>query len=198
MILSLYYLQTYYIKEIIRGQNSFGTYHIHPQFKSVNCPQALPDAHSSCSPDAIVERIKSKYGTPISMPVEQNEATKIPLSQTERAHRLINEGKISFDPKLHTFTILGTGDKPQVVKLHPKETCTCPSTVTCYHIIAAKISISITESNRSGRKQINLTQLRRNARKRREKKSGHKKPRPGDVDVIPAPDASQGKMHFIF
>jgi len=36
---------------------------------------------------------------------------------------------------------------------------------------------------------INLTQLRRNKRKRRDKTSGRKRPRVADVDIIPAADA---------
>ena len=39
------------------------------------------------------------------------------------------------------------------------------------------------------RRKINLTELRRNTRSRRDKRSGRKAPRPGDSDVTPAPDA---------
>ena len=38
-------------------------------------------------------------------------------------------------------------------------------------------------------KKFNLTQLRKNARKRKEKKSGRKVARVGDYEVYPAPDA---------
>ncbi len=38
-------------------------------------------------------------------------------------------------------------------------------------------------------RKVNLTQLRKNVRSRREKKSGRKAPRPGDYDVQPAPDS---------
>ena len=38
-------------------------------------------------------------------------------------------------------------------------------------------------------KQWNLTELRRKSRKGKEKKSGRKRPRPGDHDVAPALDA---------
>lgn len=69
---------------------------------------------------------------------------------------------------MKTFTILGSGDKPQAVKLFPKETCTCPSTVQCYHILAAKMSIGMQNLDQQ-RKPFNLTQLRKNARARTEK-----------------------------
>ena len=40
--------------------------------------------------------------------------------------------------------------------------------------------------------KINLTQLRRNVHSRSEKRSGWKCPRPGDCDIIPAPDSEVG------
>ena len=40
--------------------------------------------------------------------------------------------------------------------------------------------------------KINLTQLRRKVHSRTEKKSGRKRPRPGDCDIIPAPDSEVG------
>ena len=54
-----------------------------------------------------------------------------------------------------------------------------------YHILAARTSIGL-ESTDS---QANLTQLRQKTRSRRDKKSGRKVPRPGDYEVVPAPDA---------
>ena len=41
----------------------------------------------------------------------------------------------------------------------------------------------------ASRKKINLTLLRRNTRTRPEKRTGRKAPRPGDYEIIPAPDA---------
>ena len=77
---------------------------------------------------------------------------------------------------------------PHVVTLFPRETCSCPSTSQCYHILAAKMCIGQDDMS-TGKKRLNLTQLRKNARSRKEKKSGRKRPRPGDCDVISAPDA---------
>ena len=62
------------------------------------------------------------------------------LSKRERAIRVLDEGKISVDTKLHTFTIMGS-TCPHLVTLFPKETCTYPSTTQCYHILAAKLAI---------------------------------------------------------
>ena len=41
-----------------------------------------------------------------------------------------------------------------------------------------------------GQRKLNLTQLWKNVRTRKEKRSGRKCPRPGDCDIIPAPDAA--------
>lgn len=84
--------------------------------------------------------------------------------------------------------MLGTTGNPHAIKLFPTESCTCPSTSRCYHIIAVRMSIGL-EDTHSNRK-INLTQLRRNTRGRMEKKSGRKAPRPGDYKIVAAPDAS--------
>ena len=75
--------------------------------------------------------------------------------------------------------------------LFPRETCSCPSTGTCYHIIAAKMSLGVSFANEPTKR--NLTQLRRNTRKRQEKKSGRKRPRPTDADpeIIGKPFAWQ-------
>ena len=66
------------------------------------------------------------------------------FTQLERARIIIQSGKISFDPKLHLFNVLGSGDRPYVVKLFPEEFCSCPSNGLCYHIIAVKLVSGMT------------------------------------------------------
>ena len=108
-------------------------------------------------------------------------------SIAERAATVISTGKISLDPKLSVFLINGTTDS-RIVRLFPAETCSCPSTSTCYHIAAARMAVGLhVESSR--RKSMNLTQLRKNKRKRADKKSGRKAPRHDDVDMVAAGDA---------
>ena len=108
------------------------------------------------------------------------------LSTKERARRVLEEGRITVDTKLHTFTVMGT-TCPRLVILFPKETCTCSSSKQCYHIIAAKLAIG--KKLDDSKKKINLAELHRNIRSRGSKKSGRKRPHPSDCEVIPAPDA---------
>ena len=56
---------------------------------------------------------------------------------------LIKNGCVSHDPKLGTFTVLGSNGKPHVVHIFPSEDCSCPSTTSCYHMIAVKLSLGI-------------------------------------------------------
>ena len=128
------------------------------------------------------------------MQVPQTQYYKICLRRSELRKRIIEENKITCDFKFHTFTVIGS-TCPHIVTLHPKETCSCPSTTQCYHILAAKMAIGRQDDPKQGR--INLTQLRKNSRPRNSKTSGRKRPRPGDCDVIPAPDAAVKRPKFL-
>ena len=72
---------------------------------------------------------------------------------------------------------------PHVVTLHPKDTCSCPSTSECYYILVAKMAIGKHDVKRGS---LSLSQLHKNSRIKISKKSGKKCPRPGDRDVIHA------------
>jgi len=89
---------------------------------------------------------------------------------------------------------IGTSE-PRVVRLFPSQTCSCPSQGNCYHVVAAKLSIGLvgTES----RRPLNLTQLRKNKRKRPDKTAGRKCPRTLDVDVVAAGDVDDDDLQRI-
>jgi len=163
-------------------------------------PLSFPDG-IVYSPEEIVSRMKEKtFFVPNSisqttdLPDDEDvsdeavvtDSTSQCLSQAQRAKRVIEDNKISFDSKLHTFTILGSAC-PLVVTLYPKETYSCPTTTECYHIMVAKMAIGKQEDVK--RKTLSLTQLRKNSRPRNSKKSGRKQPHTGDCDIIPALDA---------
>ena len=81
------------------------------------------------------------------------------------------------------LTVIGTNE-PRVVRLFPATTCSCPAKANCYHILAARTAIGVTSNSK--KRTINLTQLRKNTRKRADKTCGRKRPRLEDVDVVPA------------
>ena len=86
------------------------------------------------------------------------------------------------------FTVEGTGGNAHCVRIFPKESCSCPSSSSCFHIMAVRISVGLEAANNQPRK-INLSLLRRNTRSKKDKTSGRKVPRNGDYDIIPAPDS---------
>ena len=116
----------------------------------------------------------------ISNNILGNTSPKGSLTQIAQARRVVDTDNISFDSHIRVWNVKGTSGTPRVVTLHPKETCSCPSSNCCYHIMAVKMVLGQTDFNE--KKRINLTQLRKRSRSRKDKKSGRKKPREGDVD----------------
>ena len=113
---------------------------------------------------------------------------KHPSSQIARANLVLTENRISFDPKLGVFIVRNSEGNHNAVALFPKQSCTCASTKECYHIIAAKISLRL--HSKEVTSVINMTELRRNTRTRKEKKSGRKKFTPVAADIVnPPPDS---------
>lgn len=124
--------------------------------------------------------------------LEKSSATKCPSSQNSRANLVLTENRISFDAKLGVFIVKNTEGKHHAVTLFPKQTCTCPSTGECYHIISARMSLGM--QPKQTETVVNLLQLRRNTRSRKEKKSGRKRFAPTDIN--PAPDSIAAKSSF--
>ena len=97
---------------------------------------------------------------------------------------------ITLVPEMGCFLVNGHCGKKYAVTLYPKETCQCPSTSRCYHIIAAMLAIG--QQPGPDKKPINLSKLRKNSRARKDKKAGTKRGRKGDLDetiVNAAPDS---------
>lgn len=90
---------------------------------------------------------------------------------------LLKRGSLSHDPKMGTFTVKGSSDKPYVVRLYPKQFCSCPATSQCYHIVAVQLSLGM-DINQE-KKKVNLSELKRNTKNKGRKKSGRKRPTPG-------------------
>ena len=113
-------------------------------------------------------------------------------SQISMAQSVIEEKRITFVPDRHAFLVTGSTNNTYAVMLFPKETCQCGSTATCHHIMAARLLLGMKSDHET--KTLSLKQLRKNIRKRVDKKSGRKKPRFLDYDpnttiVKPAPDS---------
>ena len=91
-------------------------------------------------------------------------------------------------PQQQIFSVSNPAGVVHCVKLFPKESCTCLVGTICCHILAAKYSIGMIGNQE---RRINLAQLRRNSRKRNDKKSGRKTPRKGDITFTEAADSAK-------
>jgi len=217
MVLSLQRLTEFYRLEIECGLAGLGNYSLRPGLQPVALSTFAAD-HDVADPESIVGAIRSGTLTaqqdraadtlsaqstapsspPTPSPSTSSAVTTQAVSETqqedttqvtkqERAARMIAAGKISLDARLHVFTVDGTLEPP-VVRLFPSTSCSCPATCQCYHVLAAKMAIGLPDDSAPPR-AVNLTHLRRNKRKRADKTSGRKRPRPNDVEVVAAGDA---------
>jgi len=64
---------------------------------------------------------------------------------THCAARIIANGNICLDPRLHVFTVAGTME-PCVVRLFPATSCSYPASSQCYHVLAAKMAIGLQDN----------------------------------------------------
>ena len=82
---------------------------------------------------------------------------------------------------MRIFNVEGTQGVVRVVTLHPKETCSYPAGGTCYHIMAACLSIGMKEIPKS--KERNFSMLHKTAKGKSRQKSGRKQPLPKDENL---------------
>lgn len=96
-----------------------------------------------------------------------------------RAYEVLRNQNITYNTKFGMFIIKQPREMARAVTLFPKVNCTCHSTGECYHIVAAKINLGMNVGQTTN--VANLTKLRRNSKKKKEKRSGRKRPRALDV-----------------
>lgn len=92
---------------------------------------------------------------------------------------MIKNKRINFVLERSGFEVRGEKGIPYTVTLFPTRTCTCAANIICYHILATQMALRI--SNTMTKKLGNTALFRRTIRRQREKASGRKKPRSGDI-----------------
>ena len=129
------------------------------------------------------------YGNAVTM------SSKLLTSQQVLAELVVKEHRITSVTSMNCYVVKSHEGKCYAITLSPKESCQCPSTSVCHHVLAAKIMAG-TYTYTESRKSINLSELKKRSRSYSDKRSGRKKTRFGDIDVIPAPDSTINK-HII-
>ena len=186
--LSFYFLQKFYAKEILRGFCDVGDFQLKKEFRNrLIDPSTVELPQNAVNPNDIVKQVKGE----IQDYFDNNEKLKFDVipknatftadteeqtisnsSQKAIAINAIKENRIYHCAQAKAFIVDGSRGDKYTVTLHP-EKCVCPALGTCWHIIAAKLSIGINDIEE--KKIYNLTQLSRNVRKRPNKNAGKKK-----------------------
>ena len=209
IVLSLHYLQQYYWSEILRGFCGLGNYELDAKFSNILAdPADVTFPKTIIDPNDIVDKVRAdihKILAPPAPPPTAPDTTdevadvitptdpppidRVLLTQAAMAQAVIDEQRIQQVPGMSSFVIKGNRDDNYAVTLFPKEHCQCPATTTCHHILAARKSVGMPIEEK--KRTLSLSRLARNNRKKADKKSGRKRPRPLDVDVTPAPDSKR-------
>ncbi|XP_065645994.1 uncharacterized protein LOC136076623 [Hydra vulgaris] len=146
MVVAMHRLQTFYLTEIKRSCSGFGPYTLIDSSLLINNTDDIPKVEN---PELVIAELQAAANIPIQQLIPPSICV---LSNTFNVVQI---------PSLKVFTVSAPDGNAHVVKLYPKENCTCPSSTMCCHILAVKRSIGVECSER---KIINLTKLRCNSR----------------------------------
>ncbi|XP_075440434.1 uncharacterized protein LOC142485236 [Ascaphus truei] len=185
MVLSLYYMQTYFINEFERAKCGLGNYNPKTSYYVPQKGCKIPVAPFYPLED-IIKRVKSNMDV---TPCTVEKRTSLQMSQKSLAHCVVEMDFVSFHPHLKVFLVKSPrNDNVYTVKFTSKgPVCVFPSTGKCYHILAVEMTTNIFLPTKT---TYSLSQMRKNARGR-EKKSGRKQPRAKDYNysLDAAPDS---------
>ena len=121
-VLSLQMLQKFYLNEIKRGKASLGTFELKPDFKHMALNFDELHIEPIVRPCNIIESLKNKTFIP-----EQNLPNQIySNAKYTQAFQFVCQDAIAYSAKLGMFTVFSER-ATAVVKLFPKETCSCPT-----------------------------------------------------------------------
>ena len=186
---SLYHLSMYYYREIERSFHQCGKWVVKDEFEHLKRePSLLPFFPKVYSPKEIVDKVAldiREVQLLQSVPEEcESDADdflpgKELNTQNGLAHSAIQDNRVKLVKSGAWVVIESDGVTPRAVTLFPKETCSCPSPMTCYHITACRLMVGLTPQL-SGK--CNLTEMRRRNRQTKERPSGRKRPRKDDFE----------------
>ena len=114
------------------------------------CTELAADASSVQTPDEIFEQLRNAATQRAS---EEPVPSTVAVMSTMITVRHV--------PGEQVFTVTGQDGAVHACRLFPTESCTCPCSTVCCHIIAAKRSIGLEVTKR---RIVNLSTCRRNAR----------------------------------
>ena len=215
MLLAFYELAAHSLIEIKRGCAQVGNYYLKPEYanqqkekSSLDKGNVITDINNfvrllkqALNNGSKPTHTKSEQPLKYENESEKNEDTDHTYtfkhnkddtvisnaSSKVLAELALAENRVFFMEQTKCYIVLNRKRDPYAVRLSP-DRCLCPSTTTCYHIFAAQMLAG--NYSEPEKRTLNLSLLRKRARKREEHRSiGKKKPRLELEDIVPAPDS---------
>lgn len=165
VVLYFYYFQNIDVNNILGGLCKKGDLNLKTRYsfaalepedvklKNVIHPDKLIDlSRANVTLETEVGHVKTEVEPP-----SKKETKSKTLSQESLANQVLLDKGITLVPDIGGFMVRGNKDKLNAVTLFPKESCQCPSTTRCYHILAAMRSICISDRDDSNKRTINLS-----------------------------------------
>ena len=186
---SLYYLSSYYHREITRSMHQCGMWQLKEEYNfllrdSSMMPHLLP----VWAPKDIVEKVSASHACDQLTNDPPAETTSIckskgPVKNDTHlglANNAVNSNRVKPFGDGSWIVMEADGITPHSVRLHPKPSCSCVATRTCFHITACRIVAGL-PLEYSG--SINATEVhRRKARAVDKRPIGRKRPRKDDFE----------------
>jgi len=153
------------------------------------CQNGNTDIHLIDKSDGLSDCFKDKNITTIDDKEEyERKGIEKNLSQKMLAEQVIHKDLIKYVSSMNAFMVEGIKGAKRVVTIKPKETCSCPSSGICYHILAVKMVLNLNNDCKTTSLK-NVSVLKRNSRPRVAKKTGQKRSKKTDFEVNPAADS---------
>lgn len=181
---SLYQLCMFYYREITRSMHQCGEWEVKDEFYHFRRePSFLPKLPVALSPKEIVDKVLldvkelETHSSTLTSSCNDAEFAIQPNSQIGLANLAISSGRVKLVKNGAWIVMEPNLLTPRAVTLFPKESCSCPSSKTCCHIIVCKLMVGLNPNEKG---TANLSEMRRNDRKVKERPSGRKRPRKND------------------
>ena len=180
---SLYHLCQFYHREIERSIHQCGRFEIKTEYDhNKREPSLMPFLDFGLDPSGIVDKVKHdlNHNTDESTEKKLKPSASRANSQDGQmslAQSAISNQRVKLVDGGAWIVMENDGITPRAVKLFPKETCSCSSTRTCFHITACRLMVGL-PPNIHG--QPNISELQRKESRKTERPSGRKKPRKND------------------
>ena len=185
---SLFHLSSFYHLEIERGFHQCGPWEVKLDYMyQQRDPTLMPTLPKAIDPKEIVNRARGELLSS-SDKKESEEVTSlidVPQkpgisSQLGLARDAVHKKWVSLAERGCWIVRGSDGVTLHAVTLHPKETCSCSATKSCYHIMACKIMLGLDVVD-VGNPNASLLH-RTNRRKNKERPAGRKLPRKNDFE----------------